>query len=237
MESYTTEEEQLEALRRWWNENGRYLLVAVVVALAGVFGWQAWQSSKTEQLQHASDVYQAMMRELTEQKAPSTDMAAVELADQLKKDYGGTTYAQFAALHLAAIAVNRGDLENAEQELRWVLGKAAKGSDIAEIAQLRLARVLAAEGATEQALAVLADTGRGAYAATYAVAEGDILMAAGRPEEARRAYTEALAQSGGGSAVNLPVLQQKIQSLTPVAPRPLEASVATPGGADAAQEE
>ena len=43
MESYRTEEEQVEALRRWWNENGRSTLFVIVVVLAGTFGWQGWQ--------------------------------------------------------------------------------------------------------------------------------------------------------------------------------------------------
>ena len=34
MEEYRTEEEQVEALRRWWNENGRSTIVAIIVALA-----------------------------------------------------------------------------------------------------------------------------------------------------------------------------------------------------------
>jgi predicted negative regulator of RcsB-dependent stress response len=222
VDSYTTEEEQIEALRRWWNENGRSIVVAVVIALAGTFGWQSWQSSREQQRQHASDIYQAMLREISGQALSADDNGGIELAEQLKNEFGGTTYAQFAALHLAAMAVSDGELDSAEQELRWVLGKAAKGSDTAEVAQLRLARVLAAGGDTDQALAILADAGQGAYTASYAVAEGDILMAAGRHEEARRTYSAALAQSGEGSMVNLPALQQKIQALTPVPPRALE---------------
>ena len=37
MESYGTEEEQVEALRRWWNENGRSTIAIIVLALAGGF--------------------------------------------------------------------------------------------------------------------------------------------------------------------------------------------------------
>ena len=43
MEPYNTEEEQVEALRRWWDENGRSTIAAIVIALAAGFGWQAWQ--------------------------------------------------------------------------------------------------------------------------------------------------------------------------------------------------
>ena len=36
MEAYRTEEEQVEALQRWWDENGRSTILAVVVALAAL---------------------------------------------------------------------------------------------------------------------------------------------------------------------------------------------------------
>jgi len=115
VESYQTEEEQLEALRRWWKENGRSTVAAVVVALAGTFGWQSWQASKAEQEQRASDLYQAMMTALVTEQAGSAAGQGVDLANQLKRDYDGTTYAQFAALQMAAIAVKDGKLADAEE--------------------------------------------------------------------------------------------------------------------------
>lgn len=224
MEPYNTEEEQLEALKRWWNENGRSIVVGVVIALAGTFGWQSWQSNKAQQQQSASDVYQAMMRSMGAGMPSSGGGESIGLANTLKSEYSGTAYAQFAALHLAAIAVGNGELTEAEEQLRWVLGKATKGSDTAQVAQMRLARVLAASGQTDQALAILTEAGEGTYAASYAAAEGDILLAAGRDDEARVAYGKALALAGGGGMANLPALQQKMQSLAPVPARQLEPS-------------
>jgi predicted negative regulator of RcsB-dependent stress response len=142
------------------------------------------------------------------------------LAEQLKADYSSSTYAQFAALHLAAMAVQDNSLSEAEAQLRWVLGKASSGSDIAQIAQLRLARVLASSGDTDQALAILAGE-EGSFSASYAIARGDVLLGAGRTGEARDAYTQALALSAGAGG-NLQVLQQKVQSLTPVPPKELQ---------------
>lgn len=220
MESYQTEEEQLEALRRWWNENGRSIVAAVVIALAGTFGWQSWQSNKQQEREYASDVYQAMLHALGTEPG---GLEVSDLANQLKGEYSSSTYAQFAALHLAALAVNEGNLAGAESELRWVLGKAAQNSDTGQVAQLRLARVLAASGDVEQALAILSGGSEDAYTAAYAVAEGDILLAAGRKDEALTAYTRALSQAATiGGGVNLPALQQKMQSLAPVPAREAE---------------
>jgi predicted negative regulator of RcsB-dependent stress response len=226
VEEYRTEEEQVEALRRWWKENGTSIIAAVIIALAGSFAWQTWQSSQEGRQEEASTVYQAMLQAIGVGQASINAQAGVNLAEQLKQNFDGTTYAQFAALHLAALAVNRGELPEAEDELRWVLGKAAKGSDAEQVAQLRLARVLASSGDIDQALAILEDAAPGPYGASYAAARGDILQSAGRTEEARDAYMQALAQAGSNQeGLNFSVLQQKLQSLTPVAARDLEDSV------------
>ena len=215
MESYRTEEEQVEAIKRWWEDNGRNLIIAVAVALSLGFGWQAWQSSRQEQALTASSVYQRMLEGLGSE-APEAAGDARSLAGQLKADFGSSVYARFAALHLARLAVEDGDLSRAESELRWVVSKAGKSSDLYQVAQLRLARVTAAMGEVEQALEILDGGASGAYAGAYALARGDILMAADRPEEAADAY--ALARSGLESGQAPPVLTQKLQYLNPVPP-------------------
>jgi|TARA_B110000483_G_scaffold131388_1_gene157238 predicted negative regulator of RcsB-dependent stress response len=226
VEEYSTEEEQVEALRRWWRENGRSIIAAVIIALAASFSWQTWESSQEGHQEEASTVYEAMLRAIGIGEASVNAQMGVNLAEQLKQNFDGTIYAQFAALHLAALAVNRGELPEAEDELRWVLGKAAKGSDAEQVAQLRLARVLASSGDTAQALAILDDAAPGPYGASYAAARGDILQSTGRADEARDAYMQALAQADSNQeGLNFSVLQQKLQSLTPVAARDLKETV------------
>lgn len=225
MEQYRTEEEQVEAVRRWWHDNGRATVAAVVIALAAGFGWQAWQAKEMREATQASDLYQALLRAIEQQEPSAPVPAAIELADQLKQEYGGSTYAQFAALHLAAIAVNEGRLDDAKAQLQWVLDKAPQGSDTARIARQRMARVIAASGDTEQALKLLATAEPGPYAASYALAQGDILLLAGRRDEARDAYTRTMELAAkDGQGMSLQMLQQKLQSLTPVPPRDVELS-------------
>ena len=45
-DSYRTEEEQVEALKAWWRENGKSTVVAIAMAVMGVFGWQGWQKQQ-----------------------------------------------------------------------------------------------------------------------------------------------------------------------------------------------
>lgn len=216
MEPYSTEEEQIEALRRWWNENGRSTIAAIILALGVGFGYQGWKDYRQNQADGASDLYQRILQVFSAPAlSPEQQQIAVQLAEQLKADYGGSTYAQFAALQLARVAVDRSDLVEAQAQLRWVLGKADKGSDVERIAQQRLARVLAASGEVEQALAILGHGGEGPYQASYAAARGDILLAAGRDNEARDAYTAALSLAAEDTALDLVAVEQKLQALTP----------------------
>jgi predicted negative regulator of RcsB-dependent stress response len=228
VDQYRTEEEQVEALRRWWDENGKSIIAAIVIAVALGFGWQTWKSNDQREQESASDLYQALLQAVSaEDMTAAQQETGVELAEQLKNDYSGSTYAQFAAMHMARLAVDENDIAEAEAQLRWVLGKADKGSDTARVAQMRLARVVAASGDTDQALAILEQGGEGPYQASYAVARGDILLALGRNDEAREAYSSArlLAASSQGR-VNMPALEQKLQSLMPIPARMIETPAA-----------
>lgn len=218
MDEYRTEEEQVEALRRWWDENGKSTIAAVVVALAAGLGWQAFGQYQERQTEQASDMYQSLTRMIGDKRGAEVSEQSVALAEQIKRTYDTSAYGQFAALHLAAINVERGELESAEAELRWVLGRADVGSDIYRITQLRLARVLAARGEADQALAIIDGAESGAFGASYASAKGDILLAAGQFDAAREAYTEALALASASGQARTGLLEQKLKSLTPIPP-------------------
>lgn len=209
MESYRTEEEQLEALKRWWSENGRSIVIAVVLTLSVVLGWQAWQGRQQQVAEGAALLYEQMLARMSTGQGEQNSTAVEQLARQLKDDYGTGVYARFAALHLARMAVERGDLAAAGAELRWVMERADEASELAAVARLRLARVLAAQGEIETALQMLGGRTGSGFAAAYAAARGDILLAAGRRDEAREAYLAA--QMDAGTAAQL--LTQKLQHL------------------------
>jgi predicted negative regulator of RcsB-dependent stress response len=220
VEHYRTEEEQVEALKRWWRENGRSTVVAVVVAVALGLGWQGWQRSREAAAQDTALRYQALLEALgAAEAAAAGEQAATgadprELARALRDAQPGSVYGRFAALHLAQLAVQDGDPETAVEQLRWVADEAS--GSLRELAQLRLARVQAARGETDAALALLAADAV-ALAPAYALARGDVLLAAGRRDEALAAYREAAATIGD-SAVMPRSLREKIDYLSPIAP-------------------
>jgi predicted negative regulator of RcsB-dependent stress response len=191
MADHLEDDEQVEALKRWWDENGKSTMAGVVLAVAGTVGWQQYQGWSVQQGEMASDAWGSI-----EAAVQSGDSRSIEdinaLAESLKDDFSGTVYARFAALQLAALAVEAGDLDVAESELRWALTKEGENSELGQLIQLRLARVLADQGDTSSALAIL-NSNTNAYPAAYAVAKGDIFVSEGRHAEALSAYREARA--------------------------------------------
>ncbi len=129
MADHLEDDEQVEALKRWWDENGKSTMAGVVLAVAGTVGWQQYQGWSAQQAEMASDAWGAI-----EVAVQSDDSGSIEtinaLAESLKDDFSGTVYARFAALQLAALAVEAGDLDVAESELRWALTKEGELSEL-----------------------------------------------------------------------------------------------------------
>ena len=61
MADHMQDEADLEALKRWWDENGKGLVGAVAVAGLGTLGWQQYQDYSTSQVEAASDLYASML--------------------------------------------------------------------------------------------------------------------------------------------------------------------------------
>ena len=76
MESYRTEEEQVEALKKWWDENGRSTIAAIIVALGIGFGWQGWQKYQDTESENASQRYQNLLQRLSTADADGVTEAA-----------------------------------------------------------------------------------------------------------------------------------------------------------------
>jgi predicted negative regulator of RcsB-dependent stress response len=199
VDSYRTEEEQIEAIKRWWKENGTSTLTSIVLAVAVIFGWQAWQKNKSQKAEAAAAVYQEMLLAEQQVEANAVNLANVHhLAGKLKTDFAATTYAQYAALLLAKHAVETNDLDVAEAELRWVLEQ-KPGSELEQLTRLRLARVVFAQDRDEEALVMIREADAGSFAPAYEELAGDIQLQAGNLDQALASYKrsrELTEQSG-----------------------------------------
>ena len=225
MEEYRTEEEQVEALKKWWDENGRSTLIVAVLAVAASLGWQGYGDYRIEQAEAASSVYDEMLEAFAPGEDGQVDetsrRTAEHLAGVLKTEHEGSTYSAFAAFMLAKSKVESGDLDAAEQELRWVLANAG-GGEVGELAQIRLARVLAAKGEHSQALDILNAIEGDSFPNVVAGARGDVHLAMGDRELANSAYQEARVLSGQGSVAQnsaSSLLDLQLEQLNPIPAR------------------
>lgn len=219
MADYHADQEQLDALRRWWKQYGAPIALAVTLVVGGWFGWQQWQGAQARAAEAASLVYEEMMAGIT--SAPLQDMdpkrldALVATAQKLKTDYGGTQYARLAGLLLARLAVARDDLDTAATELRAVMGN-SRDKELALIAQLRLVRVLTAQEKYDEALSLANAQVPDAMAGAFAEARGDIRLLRGETDAARADYQTALARLDSRDGLLKSLLEIKLNQVQPV---------------------
>jgi predicted negative regulator of RcsB-dependent stress response len=180
------EQEQIDALKAWWKENRRVVILTVivfVVAMAGVQGWRYYQQSQAQQ---AAELYGALQQLVPENNAKKIREVAATLVDK----FSSTAYAPRAALIAAKVNYQAGDAQSAKAQLQWVIDHAAE-DELQDIARLRLAGMLLDEKNYTQALRLLEAKHSPAYDAFYLDLKGDVLLAQGKPAEARGAYQAA----------------------------------------------
>lgn len=206
MEIYETEEEQVEALKRWWKENSTSTIVGLVVGIVIILGWNYWQEHKKAQAAQASATYVQLLKALDENKNDSVD----KLSQQMQEQFKGSEYAAYSGLLQAKLKAQQGDLATAKEILKKVAAESNKY--LSNIAKIRLVRLMLATGEYEQGLQVInqVDAKEAAsYAANYDELVGDLYVALDRLDEARTSYQNAL-RNGQPS----PLLQFKIDDLT-----------------------
>jgi predicted negative regulator of RcsB-dependent stress response len=204
LDVYETEQEQVEALRKWWQENGKALIFGVVVGLAGLFGYRGWQDHLTAEAEQAADLHAGVLVAL-ERESHATVIAE---SARLRSEYGGTPYAALATLAEARALLDSGDTDAAREALVWVVEHAAQ-DEVVAVARLRLARVLIEQGDTAAAQSQLDALPGELFLAQVAELRGDLLRDQGQTEAARAAYREALA----AGSENRAIVQMKLDDL------------------------
>ena len=187
MSTYQTEEEQVEAIKKWWKENGKSVLGGIVLGFAIIGGWQGWQGYQRNQGETASAYFDAM------RQAERTGQGdkAIDDGKRLIGEFGGTAYGSFAALELARLAYQRGEKTVARDHLKWVSDSGADAS-IRELGRLRLGHLLLDMKELDALQALIAQPVSPAFAGEYAALRGDYERARGNEDAAREAYQEAL---------------------------------------------
>ena len=217
MEQYT-DDERVEDLKSWWRENGNSIIAGIVLGVIALFGWQYWNSYRTEKAEQASQLYDAFIEAV---ERPDAEQAR-QRGQALREAWPQSTYAALTGLRLAKLAADGGDLNSAAQHLQWVIDK-AKVSELQDIARLRLARVRFAAGDVPGAEQILNAIKTASLTAEREELRGDLYLAGKNTDKARTAYTSALAASGGSA-----ILQLKLDNLTAASTETVVAAPAAP---------
>ncbi|MGK0268293.1 MAG: putative negative regulator of RcsB-dependent stress response [Paraglaciecola sp.] len=185
MEQYETEEQQVEAIKRFWKENGLALVIGALLGLGGLLGWRYYNDSQIEAKEQASFAYE---------KA-SEDLLKGELGFSQAKTFidshSDTGYAMLMALELSQQAIERKDLTEAANQLEFVANN-AKLSAVQSVAQLRLARIQIEQGELELALASADKITDEAFNSQSQEIRGDVYQVQKLFDKARAAYSAAL---------------------------------------------
>ena len=189
------EQEQLDALKHFWNKWGNlitWVLIAVLGAYAAWNGWQYWQR---RQAAMAAVLYDEIDRAAKAGDTTRVERALVDMKDK----YGGTTYAAYAGLQGAKLLADKGKLTEAKAALAAVADK-APDDGLRAVARLRLASVQTGEKAYDEALKTLSGSFPAQYTALAADRRGDVLLLQGKRSEAAtefgKAYQGLAAESG-----------------------------------------
>jgi predicted negative regulator of RcsB-dependent stress response len=183
------EQEQLDSLKAFW-EKYRSIIMGLVTAVLFVFaaynGWQWWKNSQATE---AGKLYETMMGSIEK----GNKEQSMQAADDLQKQFAGTSYAPMASLIAAKLAADAGDAAKSQAYLRWVAEKAANDGYKA-LGKLRLATALMDEGSAKslaEADAILKATPTPGFEPLWFERRGDWYLVQGKNADARKSYSQA----------------------------------------------
>jgi predicted negative regulator of RcsB-dependent stress response len=180
------EQEQLAELKAFWNKFGNLISWVLIIALGSYAGYNFWNRHQITQSASASALYEEMNKSIAEKDNAKVQRAAADMESK----FGGTAYAQMAALAAAKSAFDANDIKTVKAKLQWVL---EHGNDeYKSVAKLRMSGVLLDEKAYDDALKMLAGEFQPQFAAAVADRKGDVLVAQNKLVEARTAYQASL---------------------------------------------
>ncbi|OQW93131.1 MAG: hypothetical protein BWK79_12760 [Beggiatoa sp. IS2] len=227
MDPYKAEQEQIEDIKAWWRENGTSVVAGILLGIALLYGWQAWQKYTQNKADANSFAYEQLLSSLEQGQIDK----ARAVAGTLLSEESNTLYAALSALNLARQDLEEGKIDASHAHLQWVLDQKFS-PELTHIARLRKARLFIVQEQFDKAQILINGIEVGKFKGSYAVIQGDMALAQGKIDAARTIYTSALA-SEDLSKEYRDLLQRKVEDLgeqtPPVQARPPTVTiVATP---------
>ena len=203
-----SEKEQLQEIRAWWAENGRFVMTGIVLGIVVIVGWNQWRSSVERTQIEASNIFEDVMSAVGNGDAETAEVAASNLYEK----YPQTVYPDQTRLAMARLYMDKGRDQDAADVLR-ALVVAGDETEIQMVGRLRLAKVLLYQNKPDEVIELLIDRGASGFAARYKELLGDAYAAVGDFAAAQSAYQEALRQNQARPTVDNNLIQLKLNDL------------------------
>lgn len=208
MDDLLSEKEQIEAMRHWWQENGRYVVGGIVLGVAILVGWNQWRSYQLSNGLEASALYETLVEDVSRGDLDASETAA----DALYESYASTSYAALARLAMARLYMEKGRDQDAADTLRQLL-ETRGNSELLMIGRLRLARIYLYQDKPQELIDLLSGFEGTAFAASYDELLGDAHAALGQITAAIAAYERAMSADSRVATVNRSLIQMKMADL------------------------
>jgi len=202
-----SEAEQMERAKSWLKTNGIWIIAGIAIGVGGLGAWRWYQEKREAQAETASARYEELVDAFTR----NDKARGMTLLDQLNSEYAWTPYASLGTLIAARVQVEANELDKAAAGLKSVMDN-AKDDELQMIARVRLARVQAAQGKYDEALATLKVDDVGEFGPRIADARGDVLLAKGDRDGALKEYLAARSSEDNGR-LDFDLLDLKIRDL------------------------
>ena len=180
------EQEQLDQIKAFWKQYGNLITWTLTLALAGFAAWNGWNWWQREQAGKSSAMYDELSRAALAGDAERTSGIFKDMRERFPR----TAFTEQAGLLTAKVQVDKKQIDAAQATLAWVADNAVE-TEYRTIARLRLAGLLSDAQKYDEALKQLDAAGGKEFEALVADRRGDILLAQGKTEEAKAAYTAA----------------------------------------------
>jgi len=201
--------EQEQLVKEWLNKNWFTIIAGIALGIGGLWGYAKWQNSNIQHRQDAALEYSQL-----EQVLSLDDMSeATQMIADYESKYGTNIYTMKAKLMAAGKLVEQGKTAEAKQ-LYLSLIEAKPDKPIAEMARLRMARLLVSEAEYTAALTQLSLVQSNAYQTIVEEITGDVYLAQGETEKAQDAFQLALNEGEGYSGRQ--IVEMKLADVKPV---------------------
>jgi len=204
------EQEKIDRLKAWWEQWGNIISGLILAVLLAILGWYGWNWYQANQTRNALGYF-----EIVENNHRATEDDALyrlQEANQILQDkYQGNIYAGRGALLSARAYLERQDYDQAEAELQRILNNSKRYPELVGAATLQLATVYIDQAKFEPAMALLNQEMTG-YEALFADKRGDVYYAQGDVSNATSQWSQA-AEASNASGEFVQTMQFKLSLL------------------------